>query len=595
MFMRYWLVLVTFAWVCSPVPKLIAGQYALVVGVESYKRGQLLPQLQYAADDAQKLATELEEAGYEVTRMMQSGGQDSIKPDAEGILTEFIKVLGKAKNDDDIVIVALVGHSVQFAADDGDRRFFFCPADAKIAKVKSAAEITELNRLIEVRELYAELEKCSAGAKLLLLDTNRANPLRKSSRQSIFSLSRPQLPEPTSGTAVLASCEANQNSFEDKNLQSGVFCHQLLQGLKGAADVGTVANPADGEITLEELYRFASAKTHDFVRVNYRSTEQMPEMLGTFRVAVPLVSLPPKFEPGVTPREALAQQALNAMANQNPIGQGGGSTNAGGASQNGEADVAVFEAGKPVVKNSLGSSMVLVASGSYRMGSPATEPGHAANETQVDVRLTKDFWLGKYEVTQAEYRRLMGASPWDGMPGVLDDPSASATYVTWEEAMLFCGVLTDVEHASGLLPHKYRYDLPTEAQWEYACRAGTETAYYFGATPADLPDHAWYKDNAEEVPDQRFAHIVGLKDPNEIGLYDMHGNVREWCKDVFRPDLPGGSDPFVNTLGTTRVSRGGNWQSLAIDCRAAYRFSDAPIVRKAGLGFRVCVVEVETE
>lgn len=595
MFIRHLLVLTTIAAICSPTPSSLGGQYALVVGVESYKRGQLLPQLQYAADDAHKLATELEGAGYEVTRVMQSGGKNSIKPDAEGILTEFIKVLAKAKNDDDIVIVALLGHSVQFEADGAGQNFYFCPADAKIAKVKSATEITELNRLIEIRELYAEMEKCTAGAKLLLLDTNRANPLRKSNRQSIFSLSRPHLPAPTNGTAVLVSCEANQSSCEDMELKSGVFVHQLLTGLKGAADVGTVANPADNAITLEELYRFASEKTHDFVRVHYKTTKQMPEMLGSFRVAVPVVSLPPKDEPGMTPQEALAQQALNAMANQNPLGQGGGSPGSGGASQNGEVDPAVFKAGESVVRNTLGSSLILVEAGSFRMGSPASEPGHVASETQVDVRLTADFWLGKYEVTQAEYRTLMRASPWAGLPGVLDDPSAPATHVTWEEAMLFCAVLTDVEHASGLLPHKYRYDLPTEAQWEYACRAGTETAYHFGATAADLPDYAWYKDNAEAVADQKFAHLVGLKDPNEIGLYDMHGNVREWCKDIFRPALPGGSDPFVVELGTSRVSRGGNWQSMAIDCRSAYRFAEAPITRKSGLGFRVCVHETETE
>jgi formylglycine-generating enzyme len=240
--------------------------------------------------------------------------------------------------------------------------------------------------------------------------------------------------------------------------------------------------------------------------------------------------------------------------------------------------------------------------GRFTMGSPKTGSGlleetyRGNDEGQVKVVLSRGFWLGKYEVTQGQWTALMGSRPWVGHPYssyVKEEANNPAAFVTWEDADRFCQDLTSKERGAGRLPDGWAFRLPTEAQWEYACRAGTKTAFHFGKGASRLKDFAWYVGNALDAG-ERYAHSVGTRRGNRWGLHDMHGNVSEWCRDRYRKELPGGTDPEVTKGGRGRVFRGGGWADRAADCRSARRHHYGPDVRNYVLGFRVALVQIDT-
>ena len=150
--------------------------------------------------------------------------------------------------------------------------------------------------------------------------------------------------------------------------------------------------------------------------------------------------------------------------------------------------------------------------------------------------------------------------------------------------------LTEQERTAGRLPAGSEYNLPTEAQWEYACRAETQTPYNFGKAPSELPQNAWFMKNAGGDGEE-YAHPVGGKNANRWGLHDMHGNVSEWCRDWYAKDLPGGTDPEATAGASTRVLRGGGWRSTADDCRSAFRNGANPTNRNPAWGFRIALVK----
>ena len=157
-----------------------------------------------------------------------------------------------------------------------------------------------------------------------------------------------------------------------------------------------------------------------------------------------------------------------------------------------------------------------------------------------------------------------------------------------DSASDFCDLLTEQERKAGRLPAGWKYSLPTAAQWEYACRAGTTTTFSFGDNENRLNEYGWFDKNANSVGES-YAHRVGLKQPNDWGLLDMHGNLWEWCHDWYQEKLRGGCDPVVNSGSSFRVFRGGCWSNSAAICRAAYRSGYEPANRNYYLGFRVCL------
>ena len=225
----------------------------------------------------------------------------------------------------------------------------------------------------------------------------------------------------------------------------------------------------------------------------------------------------------------------------------------------------------PESATSIGMEFKLIPAGTFTMG----DASGLNNETPHEVTLTKPFKMGVHEVTQDQYEQVMGVNPSEYKGA--DNPVET---VSWEDAVEFCRKLSELpaEKEAGNV-----YRLPTEAEWEYACRAGTTTKYSFGDDDSELGDYAWHSKNSVLK-----THPVGSKLPNAWGLYDMYGNVGEWCQDWYG-EYPSGAvtDPSGATSGSLRVFRGGGWFGPAVECRSAGRGRFLPSYRYYFFGFRV--------
>jgi formylglycine-generating enzyme required for sulfatase activity len=261
------------------------------------------------------------------------------------------------------------------------------------------------------------------------------------------------------------------------------------------------------------------------------------------------------------------------------------------------------------------SNMVWIPCGIFTMGSPTNEPARVAQEgPQTLVTIRYGFWMGKYEVTQRDYLTVMGSNPswFNGIRPVYDpgcdcnrnvdyggDLNRPVEQVSWTDAVAYCAALTTRERKAGRLPAGYVYRLPTDAEWEYACRAGTTTPFHYGRELRS--GMANFNGNYEYLVGDPFLYnnpsgtylsrttAVGSYAPNAWGLADMHGNVWEWCSDWWSASLPGGSvtDPQGALTGSARVVRGGSWGHVARACRSAFRYLNDPGNRFHYYGFRV--------
>ncbi len=231
-------------------------------------------------------------------------------------------------------------------------------------------------------------------------------------------------------------------------------------------------------------------------------------------------------------------------------------------------------------------SMIRIPAGTFLMGTPATDTNVTFSELPAfSVTLTRDFWVSSHEVTQSEYQNIMETNP-SLTRGSLELP---VEYVSWNEATQYCAKLTAYERGMGRLPSEYAYRLPTEAEWEYATRAGSSSWFCFGNDPALLSACGWYTTNAGGLP-----HAVASLAPNAWGLYDVHGNVMEWCLDWLGSEPP--PDPVVDPIGTAndavRCARGGAWSSSWVRCRSSWRTGFGRTRKSNELGFRVVLAPI---
>lgn len=232
--------------------------------------------------------------------------------------------------------------------------------------------------------------------------------------------------------------------------------------------------------------------------------------------------------------------------------------------------------------------MVWIPAGCFMMGCyPNEQDAYPDEAPQHPVTLSRGFWMGKYEVTQQQWRAIMQTAPWTGQKFVADIPQSPAVCISWQQTQEF------IEKLNRYTGDTFR--LPSEAEWEYACRAGTTTRFYWGDDLAfrGIDDQAWWRRTALNT-DQKFARRVGSKLPNPWGLHDMGGNVYEWCHDWYAPYPDGPQTDYAGSEnGKKKVNRGGSWITIGGCCRSARRGYDIPSAAYDDLGFRLLLFDIK--
>jgi formylglycine-generating enzyme required for sulfatase activity len=544
------------AWGQAPRGK----KYALLVGVTRYRHARL-PDLKYTERDVEDLARLLRgKTGRfdKVTLLTTSRAarKECPAPTAANIRAALQKLM-RDKGKDDLVLVALAGHGVQLRVKDGKRErdeAFFCPSDA---------QINDPERLISLKRLFDDLNDCGAAVKFLLVDACRNDP------REARNLDVDTLPRPPRGIGALFSCASGQRAFETAKLGGGhgVFFHFVLEGLRGKA------RDEDGAVTWDDLTKY----------VRRQVSRQVPRVIG-----------------------GGARQSPHAMANfvgEPPV------------------LLAADNETPRAITNSLKMKLVLIPAGKFKMGSPAGEKGRNDDEHQHEVEITRPFYMGVHTVTVGQFRQFVdearyrteaergaGGYGYNRETRKLEGGKRKYSWretgwkqsdrhpvvnVSFNDAVAFCAWLSKKERRT--------YRLPTEAQWEYACRAGTTTRFWSGAADNDLRGVANLADQAlkEKYPDASwavpwndghpFTAPVGSFKANPWGLYEMNGNVWQWCSDFYDKDYYKHSpkrDPQGPEKATRHLVRGGSWFDNANCCRSAFRSEYDPRFR-SDVGFRV--------
>ena len=510
------------------------NRHALLIAVTTYRHAEMnKPRLAYPEIDAKDIGAFLANHGYEVEYLL---GKKATKKAIE----EKLEGLADKGNQPGVVLVGLWGHGVEF---DGSDEAMFCPFDAKIRYARdsqgnplyaegSRKRLIEPNptSLVGMSEVLGGLRLCGAGNRLLIADCCRVSPNRPRGRAFGSNVKLTDLPD---NMAAIFACKADEQAFEDKRWGHGAFSKALL--------------------------------------------ELLPHMVAREDTTVTSILGPLKRNVA-----RLVRDASNGRDTQtiHPI-------------FNGLPDLRLESASGPeLVKNRFGMEFRLIPAGEFMMGSGKSAeeiarifdtPGSflESEHPHHRVRISRSFYLQTTEVTQKQWQSVMGTEPWKNKTGVKEGADYPATFVTWTDAVAFCRKLSEREGVS--------YRLPTEAEWEYACRAGRQSMYSFGDDVSELDKFGWYDWNADDIGED-YAHRVGQKRANDWGLYDMHGNVREWCADWYGKDYYASaptSDPQGPSRGSRRVERGGSWYYSAGHCRSAFRYWYAPARRNSLLGFRL--------
>jgi formylglycine-generating enzyme required for sulfatase activity len=517
--------------------------------------GQKSPQ--FAERDVQELAAVLREQGFVVRTLI---GRVATRDNIEAALS----AVSQGRTAKDVVVIGFAGLGVQMPLEDAqgnpvhdDRGTevndaYFCPVDADVGK---SSTMISLTRLVERRDRESAIT-------LLLVDACLPGP--PFHRGTTRSLSGEELVGRLPvNAAILFSCSKGQQPREFDGAWDGhsVFFQHILDALRGAA-----ADPETGEVAWDDLVGYVCRRVNPTARaldaIGMRLAEEDPaRQVQSPYLLDNLVATPVLARRRTTPEIILTKVA--------------------------------------------GVKLKLIPAGAFHMGSNDDDTDADRDERpQHIVRITRPFYLGIHEVTQAQYETVMGTNPsWFSPVGGGKDLIAGQSTgrhpveeVSWLDAVMFCNKLSDQE---GLKPFyeidgtsvRVRswdgpgYRLPTEAEWEFACRAGAMTRYSFGDDPHDLGEVAWFRRNSGDQ-----THSAGQKQPNQLGLFDMHGNVWEWCWDGYGEHdykLREVDDPAGPPGTTTRVIRGGGWDYLPRDLRSASRNHLPPDHRAFVLGFRI--------
>ena len=516
-------------------------KWALLIGVNDYS---YVTDLKFCGNDIVALQKQLLAVGFpkDHVTLMHEGAKDrryqpfksNIEVELELLLGELdetgtrLKKRGLAEPGD-LVIVAFSGHGIHPT---GENKSYFCPIDAIVNKSRS---------MIPLDKIYKLLELSPAGVKLLMVDACRNDP-RPGGQKAMKATTETKgfaktLENPPKGILVLSSCAPGQVSWEDEKIQHGVFMKYVLEGLGGAADQSV--GDRNQRVSLLELYRYTSDKTKTYV-ARTRGQLQTPalkgDITGDFEFGTLAFPKPDLLIAPFTKRVASIKQEEWSKYLKSDVD----------------------------ATNSIGMKLTLVPAGEFMMGSSEEDESLFGASPQHHVRITKPYYLAETEVTQKQWKLLMGTTPWrayddSGKALFKEGDRYATTNVSWNDTQLFLKKLSDKEGIT--------YRLPTEAEWEYACRAGTESKYYFGDSLDRSSEYDFFGPllttfmGAERLD---LIHLVAQKKPNNFGWYDMHGGVGEWCGDWYNSnyynalDEKTSIDPQGPNSGTKRSNRGGN-------------------------------------
>jgi formylglycine-generating enzyme required for sulfatase activity len=511
------------------------AKVALLVGITEYDHSHLRP-LEYTENDVTELADVLRRSGG-YTRVVllthAEGARDKRLLPTRANIDRELKALLAKRTRLDTVLVAFSGHGRQLRVKDGAGRpkdeSFFCPLDAAP---------NDPQTLVSLARVYDDLDESGAGTKLLLVDACRDDPADKGAK----GIDGPIQAGAPAGTAALYSCKPGQRSFEHKKWRHGAFFFTVLEGLRPGSD-GRLPADKDGDGTVDffELTRYVLAHVPDRVAEVLPEAKQEPNAVLNLSGPAPLVRLVP-------PAEELLARAV-AM------------------------------------------KLRLVRAGHFLMGSPPDDRDASPNERpQHKVTLTRPFFMGTHEVTVEQFRTFVqstgyqtdaekrGGDPTWKAPGWKQADNEPVVCVSWNDAQAFCAWLARVEERE--------FRLPTEAEWEYACRAGG-TSRFFGGDKGSRHTYAHVPGGPKK---DVFPHTapVGTYKENAFGLFDLHGNAWEWCQDGPREYAGRDETDPVGPRSGKGVLRGGSWENFDPKvCRSAYRLKLERDSSNHASGFRV--------
>lgn len=554
------------------------NKYGLFVGVNTYDSG--LRRLVYAEKDAKMMGKAFARLGFRVITMTHDQDVPAQRPSTALKIMTQLQIRLKDLRPEDTVVIFFSGHGVQFAKpqklnDGSEETHFFCPEETNLNNPDS---------MVPVNRVYAMIEQCAAERKLLLVDACRDQPLEDTAKSVInIELAPAGLVPRTVPKGILAlySCAEGEQSQEAPEFEHGAFCYHVLQYVRGNADPNFYAGD---NVRLQGLVNYASIETRDYVLERF-GRDQTPESVGRLT----------DWDLGQIPIPDLWTNALGMKFKRIPAG--------------------TFLMGSNDTKEDLeaaGFSVFLDVSD---------------ERPRRQVTISQDFHIGVHEVTQGAFAAFVSDTKYkteaetNGKGGMGIDEFGSGRKkpeynwkhngmtptenhpvinVSWNDAVAFVNWLNSKEKQSG------RYRLPTEAEWEYCCRAGSDTRFSTGDTLQTLVrfenvlDETYKKTyrNGDKTKFQAFPFAdgfvytspVGSFTPNGFGLHDMHGNVAEWCSDKYGSEyysLSPSSDPQGPNEGSSRVLRGGSWDISAQRCRSAARVGANTSLCASGLGFRV--------
>ena len=484
------------------------ARVALVIGNAAYSED--IGSLKNPGNDATDMAATLRQLGFAVTLVRDANHQRM-----DEAVEDFSRQLGPGS----VGVFYYAGHGVQVGG-----RNYLIPLGARIT-----TEAVVPYQAVAAEAVLARMEAAGQGQALtiMILDACRNTPVMRSWRSLMRGLAPMQAP----GGSLIAYATAPGSVAKDGPGRNGIYTQYLLQFMSKpnlpVAELFIQVRLAVRQATNGEQIPWE----HSSLRENFSfhpaavgppsppTVETLPSPAGGTQVAV-----------GVSPQPPVAPQTL---------------------------------------RNSIGMEFVLIPAGEFQMGSSDGDRNEKPVHT---VRLSRSFYLGQYEVTQAQWEAVMGNNP----SQFKGDPSRPVETVSWDDVQEFIRRLHAKEGAS-------RYRLPTEAEWEYAARAGSTTTYSFGNDVSQLGQYTWYAKNADGT-----THPVGRLQPNAWKLYDMYGNVWEWVQD-WNGKYPSDpvTDPTGPSAGSFRVDRGGSWYDDARFCRSANRHFGLPGLRYGLLGFRL--------